>query len=180
MLIRAASLSLLMVFASPMEVDAATRGQSQGHPASPLSHYDRMLIASCLVLEASGDGREGMQAVLNVIHNRAGHDLKRMIPVMLRPKQFSSLNSVTGRSQPDYSRLLQRAMRDPHFNEAYRLVLELEHGDLPDNTFGADHFYSGRSPYWAKQMRFRVTVGSHRFYSSRPASAQGRQYVVHP
>lgn len=131
-----------------------------------LDHYDRQIIASVLVLEAASDGLEGMTAVLNVIANRADRDPHRMLREAVRPKQFSAINSATGQRQPDYSRVMARAQRDPMYARAIRLVLQFEEGRIEDNTNGATfyHHVRLRSPHWAHHKVYLGTIGSHHFF----------------
>lgn len=143
-----------------------------GLPASTqaqLSSYERQIVASTLVLEAAGEGKEGMQAVLNVIFNRAKHQPHRIVGVVAKYGAFSSLNSVTKSRNPDYSPILRRAQRDRAYPTAYRLVKTLEREGLRDITEGSDYFYSvnGKRPKWAADMQFVKKIGAHRFYRSK-------------
>jgi len=135
--------------------------------ASPLTEYERNILATVLVLEATADGEEGMQAVLNVIYNRAGRNLDNVMAVVAKPGQFTSINSVTKRQHRNYGPIIQKAMKNGNFNEAVDLVMLMERGELEDITFGATHFHSSRRPYWASSMNYLVTVGGHRFYTTR-------------
>lgn len=135
---------------------------------SSLSDYDRKILAATLVLEATSEGIEGMQAVLNVIYNRAGHDLTRVVGVTVRKKQFSALNSVTSKPNPDYGPILAKAYEQKdYFRAAMHLVRIMENGQLQDNTFGATHYHTtnGRVPAWSHHLRYLTTIGNHRFYS---------------
>lgn len=143
--------------------------------ASPLTPYERKIVAAVLVLEASSDGIEGMQAVLNVIYNRAGGDLDRIIPVTVKRGQFSSINSVTNKRTPDYGPILHRAYRNGNFNEAMWLVRQMELGKLEDITFGATHFHAaGQPPFWVPSMQYIRTIGSHHFYTERQFAYEAR------
>lgn len=135
-----------------------------------LTHYERKIVASCLVLEAAGEGIEGMQAVLNVIYNRADKRMDKVVCQVVKPMQFTSLNHVTKSATPDYSIVIRRALHDPLFNEAYKLVMLLEQNELKDNTGGADHYHASdmlEVPYWTSGMQKTVTIGSHIFYVSK-------------
>ena len=133
---------------------------------SPISSYERKIVASVLVLEASGEGVEGMQAVLNVISNRAKGKLSRIVPVVVKRGQFSSINAVTGKRKPDYSPILRRALRHENFNQAMTLVRMMERGQLQDITLGATHYHAaGKPPYWVSTMQYLTTIGSHHFYT---------------
>lgn len=136
-----------------------------------LTHYERLVLASTLVLEAASEGPEGMQAVLNVIQNRAGGNIDRVMGVVAKPKQFTALNEATNSRNPDYGPIIERATSDPVFSEAYALVKIMEQGDLADITGGADHYHAdhGEAPYWTASMHFTKKIGSHTFYRSEPA-----------
>lgn len=135
---------------------------------STLSDYERKIVAATLVLEATSEGVEGMQAVLNVIYNRAGRDLDRVVGVTVRKGQFSALNSVTGKRNPDYGPILAKAYEQKdYFRAAMHLVRIMEMGELQDNTFGATHYHTvdGRVPNWSRDLRYLTTIGNHRFYT---------------
>ncbi|MGE9295503.1 MAG: cell wall hydrolase [Puniceicoccales bacterium] len=147
---------------------AAARADESG----PLTHYERLLLASCAVLEAASEGPEGMQAVLNVIYNRAGGDIHKVVGVVARPKQFTAFNSATQADRPDYGPLIERATSDIAFNTAYGLVEKMERGTLPDITGGADHYHAdhgGETPYWTGNMEKTTRIGEHIFYRSANA-----------
>ncbi|WP_309399146.1 cell wall hydrolase [Cerasicoccus maritimus] len=136
-----------------------------------LTHYERLVVASCLVLEAASEGEQGMHAVLNVIVNRANGDVSRVPGVVCRPKQFTAMNSATGVRNPDYGPIIERATRDANFSLAYDLVVRMEKGQLKDITGGADHYHAenGETPYWTQTMKPTCTIGLHTFYRSDKA-----------
>lgn len=155
-----ACLTLLVAASVSAREDAAT-----------LTHYERLVLASCAVLEAASEGPEGMQAVLNVIHNRAGGDVNRVMGVVARPRQFAALDRATASRHPDYGPLIERATQDRLFSAAFDMVLAMEAGRLPDITGGADHYHAvtSEAPYWADTMQPTRQIGAHRFYRSQPA-----------
>jgi len=142
--------------------------------ANELSQYDRQIVASCMVLEAACDGAEGMQAVLNVILNRADGYLHRMVPETVKRGAFSCMSSVWRTSSPDYSPLIRRAQnQDQAYNTALRLIATMERGLLWDNTYGATHYHATYiRPYWVRDMSYITTIGGHHFYTQR-----GREYA---
>ena len=137
--------------------------------AEGLSSYDRQIVASCLVLEAGCDGAEGMQAVLNVILNRADGYLHRMVPETIRPGAFSCMSSVWNQYSPDYSALIRRAQNQPRaYILALRLLATMESGYLWDNTYGATHYHATYiRPSWVTDMHYITTIGGHHFYIER-------------
>lgn len=133
-----------------------------------LTAEERLIIATTLILEAEGEGKAGMQAVLNVIYNRANHRIAKMVEVVTNPGIFSSLNSATYSPSPDYGPLIQRALSSPQFGTAYTLVNTLERSHLFDITYGSDYFHSIQieNPEWTNSMRHVRKIGAHRFYRS--------------
>jgi len=140
-----------------------------------LDSYDRQIVATCLVLEAGGEGTEGMQAVLNVILNRADGYLNRMVPETVKYGAFSCMSSVWKCSEPDFSPLVQRAeAQSDAYEQAINLISLMEDGFLQDNTLGATHYHAAYiHPYWADSLHYLTTIGNHLFYvesSSQVAS----------
>ncbi len=154
---------IIFIFAVLFSV-AASYAQTDGC----LNSYDREIIASCMVLEAAGDGAEGMQAVLNVIINRAKGDLNRMVPATVKHGAFSCMASIWS-DIPDYSPLLSRAQNQPEsFANAMNLIAIMEQGLLSDITGGATHYHATYiNPYWVSTMRYITTIGGHHFYVER-------------
>jgi spore germination cell wall hydrolase CwlJ-like protein len=139
--------------------------------ANGLSDYDRQIVASCMVLEAGCDGAEGMQAVLNVILNRADGYLHRLVPETVKHGAFSCMSSVWRTSNPDYSPLIRRAQNETQsYNMALRILATMERGLLWDNTYGATHYHATYiRPYWVTDMSYITTIGGHHFYIQRNA-----------
>lgn len=140
----------------------AFRVQAEGF----LDRSDRDIVATCLVLEAGGEGPEGMQAVLNVILNRAGGNLYRMVPETLKYGAFSCMASVWRVDSPDFSPLFDRAMnQSKSYDQAMQLIELMEAGFLADNTCGATHYHADYiHPYWADSLQYLITIGHHIFY----------------
>lgn len=146
-------------------------GTLQVQAAGHLSNYDRQIVASCMVLEAGGEGAEGMQAVLNVILNRADGYLHRMVPETVKTGAFSCMSSVWHSPSPDYSPLIRRAQNQGDvFATALQLLAVMEQGLLWDNTYGATHYHAASiRPYWVSDMYYLTTIGAHCFYTDRVA-----------
>ena len=53
-------------------------------------------LAKVLWLEGRGESEEGIKAIASVIRNRAGGEVKYLIPVVKEHKQFSCLNDYMG------------------------------------------------------------------------------------
>ena len=130
-------------------------------PIPPKEITSRQLVAATLILEAGGEGREGMQAVWEVIWQRA--KLRKLTPlgVVTQRKQFSCLNSITP------GRAIATAQRHPMWRHAWGIVSGPP--VLPNGkplTLGADHYHATtiKPPYWADATKATVTIGRHKFY----------------
>jgi spore germination cell wall hydrolase CwlJ-like protein len=96
-----------------------------------------------------------MEAVNEVIRNRAAKRKLTTRQVCLQRKQFSCWNS--GR----IDQLLAKAKRHPRFNEALAIV----NGKPTNYTGGADHYHADYcNPYWASSLKKTCTIGKHLFY----------------
>lgn len=142
-------------------------------PTNPIDGYsDTTVIARTLWGEARGQGAEGMQAVCNVIQNRAahpgwwGHDLRS---VCLARKQFSCWNA----DSVECKAMRANEIMDTSYPIADSIALSAIAGKLPDITEGADHYYEEdgvtHQPNWAvgKTPTFIVGKPGHRQYFYR-------------
>ncbi|MCU0858412.1 MAG: cell wall hydrolase [Pontiellaceae bacterium] len=136
-------------------------------PAEELLDSDtRQIVAACMVLEAGGEGIQGMQAVLNVILNRADGCLDKMRQQTVKYAAFSCMSSIWKCENPDFAPLFERAKNQTKvYKQALQLITQMEEGTLVDNTGGATHFHaSSIRPYWADSLRYLTTIGNHIFY----------------
>lgn len=130
-----------------------------------VTHYERQIIASVLVLEAANQGEDGMLAVLHVINNRAEGDPSRAVSQVARRKAFSCLNDVTAQKHPDYGPALRRAMKDRTWPRAMQMVDDYVAGYLGDDlTEGATHYCIHPPTAWREQMLFTKRIGAHQFF----------------
>jgi spore germination cell wall hydrolase CwlJ-like protein len=123
---------------------------------SNLSVNASEIVAATLILEAGGEYATGsMEAVNEVIRNRAAKRKLTTKQVCLQRKQFSCWNS--GR----IDQLLAKAKRHPRFSEAMAIVK----GSPTNYTGGADHYHADYcNPYWASSLKKTCTIGKHLFY----------------
>ena len=123
---------------------------------SHLSVNASEIVAATLILEAGGEYASGsMEAVNEVIRNRAAKRKLTTRQVCLQRKQFSCWNS--GR----IDQLLAKAKRHPRFSEAMAIVK----GSDTNYTGGADHYHADYcNPYWASSLKKTCTIGKHLFY----------------
>ena len=123
---------------------------------SSLSVNASEIVAATLILEAGGEYASGsMEAVNEVIRNRAAKRKLTTRQVCLQRKQFSCWNSGK------IDQLLAKAKRHPRFSEALSIV----NGTATNYTGGADHYHADYcSPYWASSMKKTCVIGKHLFY----------------
>jgi spore germination cell wall hydrolase CwlJ-like protein len=114
------------------------------------------IVTATLILEAGGEYAEGaMEAVHEVILNRAAKRGLTAKQVCLQPKQFSCWNS--GR----IDQLIAKAKRHPRWGEA----LAITQSPATNYTGGADHYHADYcNPYWAKSLTRTTKIGRHIFY----------------
>lgn len=141
--------------------------EAEGLPPAPpaeirrstISQNDIDIVAACLIGEAGGEGSKGMQAVMNVISNRAKGRAEAMRGVVLSPKQFSVFN---GKKPED---VVAKAKRHPMFAQATMIVRNSMMGNLQDITGRATHYHTPAvSPKWAKSLKATGQLGGHIFY----------------
>jgi hypothetical protein len=146
-------------------------------PAKRLSEQelkDAYVVVATIWKEARGEGKQGMQAVLNVIMNRAKGDFSKAKSVVLRPSQFEVWNGIT--NAENHSLELAHNARNKkiadikQYQEALALVDLAMKGKLPDITGGAAFYFNPKkvTPTWAKKLTFTKRIGRHDFYKVPP------------
>lgn len=107
-----------------------------------------------------------MQAVMNVIANRAGGDYRRFVAVALRPKQFSMFNRATSKTPTQtVDQVVDLYRRHPRWQQAQMLVRQAAAGTLADVTGRANHYHAQSvSPSWANPKHRTAQIGNHLFY----------------
>ena len=115
-------------------------------------------LAFCIYFEAMGEPAEGRVAVGHVIMNRVEKSGTSVKDVVVKPWQFSWLNS--GRP----------AIKDyESFVACCRSAIEcLEQRMDGKDLFGADHYFNPAkaNPSWARKMKFVAEIGGHKFFRS--------------
>lgn len=115
--------------------------------------------------EARGSGREGMQAVANVVMNRvrAGKWFSGTVSTVVRMAyQFS----VWNKEDPNREKMLAADETTPGFLDAVEIAARAMRGDLPDLTGGATHYHAVtiQPPAWTHGATKTATIGGHVFY----------------
>ena len=116
------------------------------------------VVVACLILEAGGEGTVGMEAVNEVIHNRAKKQNKSLYEVVTARKQFSCFNNGVEAA-------VAHAKKHSKWTEATRILKD----PLTDHTGGAQYYHTTAGKHeWAKALLARgantVTIGHHKFY----------------
>jgi spore germination cell wall hydrolase CwlJ-like protein len=115
------------------------------------------LIAATLVLEAQNQGEIGMQAVYEVLRNRAkSSKIEKIYLEARRPKQFSCLNNISD------SNAIARARKSIAWPVAVKLIKSNPKSNL---VKGACHYYADwmrTPPVWAKGKN-KIKIGNHFF-----------------
>ena len=124
---------------------------------------DRELLARILTAEAGNQGPVGMLAAGNVVMNRVsqpgyGNGVR---DVIMKPGQFSPMNSVTGYARGEQGQNIDAIRPD---ETAYMVADSLLSGTAGDITGGATHFYNPdiSNPSWAEGKDF-TRIGDHLF-----------------
>ena len=131
-------------------------GVLSGFATLPAEEDDH-IVAATLILEAGGEYDEGaMEAVYEVIVNRAKLRYMTVVEVCLQRKQFSCWNNVkipVG---------IHHARSHPRWDQALSIV----NSPLTNYTKGADHYHADyiKDPYWAKSLTKTTKIGRHIFY----------------
>ncbi len=124
------------------------------------------LLARTIWAEARSEGERGMQAVANVIKNRAdkgGYFGRSIVDVATKDFQFSAWNI----GDPNRSKLLAVTDENPEFRKALDIAKGVLKGTLSDITEGADHYHTYNiNPSWAASLTKIKQIGDHIFYRS--------------
>ena len=120
------------------------------------------ILARVIWGEAEGEGAEGMQAVGNVILNRANIKNKNIPEVMFRKDQFSAIGDKNR-----FNSMINLSPDNPEYIQALEISKKLLAGELDDITNGATHFYNPNTANmnydWIKQYPVVATIGNHTF-----------------
>ena len=120
------------------------------------------ILARVIWGEAEGEGAEGMQAVGNVILNRANIKDKNIPEVMFRKDQFSAIGD-----KDRFNSMINLSPDNPQYIQALEISKKLLAGELDDITNGATHFYNPNTANmeldWIKQYPVVTTIGKHTF-----------------
>jgi len=137
-----------------------------------------LIVATTLYGEAAKEGTEGLQAVMNVIMNRAKGNFDKAKDIVLAPRQFSMWNSIT--NAPEYAVEFARLYaKENTFREAIKIVDLAQKGRLPDITGGATFYFNPKkaNPSWASKMKKTISIGNHDFYKPLPKTKKKKAAI---
>jgi hypothetical protein len=127
--------------------------------ASKLSEKQLDVLVKTVLGEARGEGIQGMEAVAQVIRNRA-------MAVALQPKQFSAWNAGEGGNNPQ-----QFKPGTQQYETAKQAIQRVFSGEAVDPTNGALFYHTPQvNPGWSKDVnKYGTTqIGNHIFYNGNP------------
>lgn len=158
----AAGLMGLSTITGVPETQASMKNHKHALNITKLSQDEENIITSTLVGEAGGEGYRGMQAVMNVIMNRAHGDIKKAKDVCLGKYQFSMWNNKWS----DTKSVIDRMMKHSQWDRAKEIVNLAASKSLTDITGGAKFYFnpSLAKPAWAKSFVKTVSIGNHDFF----------------
>ena len=127
------------------------------HYADAGTYTDDDVIVATIILEAGGEYDKGaMEAVYEVIHNRAARRGTQYSDECLRKWQFSCWNDISAEEG------IAKASKHPRWNEALKLAY---YKPATNYTKGADHYHADYvNPYWSKKLQKTSIIGRHIFY----------------
>ena len=119
--------------------------------------FDQEVVAATLIMEAGGEYDKGaLEAVYEVIHNRAKKRGTQYSDECLRKWQFSCWNDISAEEG------IAKASKHPRWNEALKLAY---YKPATNYTKGADHYHADYvNPYWSKKLQKTSIIGRHIFY----------------
>lgn len=138
------------------------------------------LLALAAYGEARGEGRQGMQAVINTIMNRTRYASRyadsSLLPfgkinaVILKSKQFSAFNPGDP-NEPILEGMAEKfdsvIKTNKNLKTAYDLAKQAKNNTLSDITKGATHYHTvSIMPNWTKDLTFLGQTGNHLFYKN--------------
>lgn len=119
---------------------------------------DDFIHALCIWREARGEGIQGMQAVSNVIRNRARRSGLTIYQEVTKRFQFSAITA------PGDPMLNVYPDRDDKQWLAAQDIVDNEH--IEDITQGATHYFNPQVvlPAWSASLTKVCSLGNHDFY----------------
>jgi spore germination cell wall hydrolase CwlJ-like protein len=154
----------------PAPVKSETPKPKVDTKKTPATSQDKKNSVIAVILgEAQTEGVKGLQAVINVIKNRAVQKGTDTYGVATEPHQFSAYNSNIYKKYIDAIKGGKKlSANEQKLWDAVEKMLDLaENGKLEDITGGANHYLNPsileNLPSWSKKMKNQITIGNHLF-----------------
>jgi|TARA_X000001316_G_C919623_1_gene33723 spore germination cell wall hydrolase CwlJ-like protein len=132
---------------------------AQAYTYDPCPYADDIVVAT-IIMEAGGEYKHGaLEAVYEVIMNRAKKRKMTPAEVCLQRKQFSCWNDKADGIKA-LEETIAQAKKHPRWVIAKNIL-----GKQSNYTKGADHYHADYvDPYWAKSLTKTIKIGRHIFY----------------
>jgi hypothetical protein len=134
-------------------------------PDAPVEGFDRGLVAAVIIAEGGGHGRQGMEAIYEVIHARATKKNTSCVYEVRRPWQFSCLNGKkTYSQQAEFISKMRKHREYKWVMSMLRFVPITSHvGTNPYNR-GLHYCAVDCYPKWARGKTPFKVFGGHKWY----------------
>ena len=147
-------------FNLPGQTEVAKRPTTPKRSDERVSEID--IVAATIFKEARGEGLKGMQAVNEVINNRAKAQNKTRTAICLQPKQFSCWNGIT----PSKIVIDKLQRLDP---QNFAIAKKIAQNQPTNHTRGSQFYHTVNiSPKWGKNLKRNgyktLKIGDHVFY----------------
>ena len=143
-----------------MDVDAIDDIKPHQMVYDPCPYANDVIVAT-IIMEAGGEYHVGaLEAVYEVIMNRAKKRKMTLAEVCLQKWQFSCWNGKAN-GIIALEATITKAKKHPRWKTAEKIL-----GTSTNFTNGADHYYADYidAPYWAASMTQTVKIGKHIFF----------------
>lgn len=153
--------------------NGTARGKTNGRPIQVGGGFGdpQSVLAIAMVQEAGGEGLQGMQAVGNVIVNRANKKGRTVQTVITEKYQFSAFNKEDPRDA------WERKKDTAVYQQAYQIAGQVLNNQVSDITKGADSYLNvaatrklrikeGKGdtlPSWYSTSKITTHIGNHTF-----------------
>jgi spore germination cell wall hydrolase CwlJ-like protein len=130
---------------------------------------DSEIIAATIIGEAGGEPYNGMQAIKNVLDNRANDKGTSAAGEALRPKQFSMWNKATANvsNRSDYKSTDVNSIINLYRNhDKWSSAIKLATSKPKDITKNATLYYAHnkiKPPYWTEDWTKTAVIANHTF-----------------
>jgi spore germination cell wall hydrolase CwlJ-like protein len=123
------------------------------------TYQEAAIITLTILMEARGEGQEGMHAVASVIWNRSLERKQPFWQTCLAKNQFSCWN------QPVHPTKIKELVESPQAHLAWNMAIAMISRQFKDSTNGANHYHAlSVTPSWSKGRTPIKIVRNHIFF----------------